>query len=42
MNSKSMMKVLAPLIVFDEQSNYNVEAKKAFEKAGTNSIKGDY
>ena len=42
MNSKSMMKILAPLIVFDEQSNYNVEAKKAFEKAGTNSIKGDY
>jgi len=42
MNSKSMMKILPPLIVFDEQSNYNVEAKKAFEKAGTNSIKGDY
>jgi tRNA1(Val) A37 N6-methylase TrmN6 len=42
MNSKSMMKVLPPLIVFDEQSNYNAEAKQAFEKAGTNSIKGDY
>ena len=42
MNSKSMMKILPPLIVFDAQSNYNTEAKKAFEKAGTNSIKGDY
>ena len=42
MNSKSLMKVLPPLIVFDEQSCYNIEAKKAFEKAGTNSIKGDY
>ena len=42
MNSKSMMKILPPLVVFDAQSNYNAEAKKAFEKAGTNSIKGDY
>jgi len=42
MNSKSMMKILPPLVVFDAQSNYNAEAQKAFEKAGTNSIKGDY
>ncbi len=42
MNSKSMMKILPPLVVFDEESNYNIEAKKAFLKAGTNSIKGDY
>lgn len=42
MNSKSMMKILPPLIVFDEQSNYNSEAQKAFENAATNSIKGDY
>jgi len=41
-NSKSMMKVMPPLIVFDKGSNYRDEAKKAFEKAGTNSIKGDY
>ncbi len=41
-NSKSMMKVLPPLIVFDEKNNYNSEAKKAFEQAKTNSIKGDY
>ena len=42
MNSKSMMKILPPLIVFDAQSNYNAEAKQAFKKAQTNSIKGDY
>jgi len=42
MNSKSMMTILPPLIVFDEQSNYNSEAKQAFKKAGTYSIKGDY
>jgi len=42
MNSKSMMKVLPPLIVFDEENNYNAEAKKAFKKASTHSIKGDY
>jgi len=41
-NSKSMMKVLPPLIVFDKNSNYNKEAKEAFFKASTNSIKGDY
>ena len=42
LNSKSMMKVLPPLIVFDKDSNYNKEAKEAFIKASTNSIKGDY
>lgn len=42
MNSKSMMKILPPLIVFDKESNYNAEAKQAFSKASTNSIKGDY
>jgi len=42
MNSKSMMKVLPPLIVFDQESNYNTEAQDAFKKAKTNSIKGDY
>jgi len=33
---------LPPLIVFDKDSNYNSEAKEAFLKASTNSIKGDY
>ncbi|MCK4442731.1 MAG: methyltransferase [Sulfurovaceae bacterium] len=41
-NSKSMMKILPPLIVFDKYSNYDIEAKEAFIKASTNSIKGDY
>ena len=42
MNSKSLMKVMPPLIVFDKESNYNEESENAFRKAGTNSIKGDY
>ncbi len=42
LNSKSLTKILPPLIVFNEKSVYNREAKKAFEKAGTQSIKGDY
>jgi len=42
MNSKSLMKIMPPLIVFDANNNYNKESKRAFEKAGTNSIKGDF
>jgi len=42
MNSKSLMKIIAPLVVFDNESIYNDEAQNAFTKAGTNSIKGDY
>ena len=42
MNSKSLMKIMPPLIVFDAKNNYNVESKRAFKKAGTNSIKGDF
>lgn len=42
MNSKSLMKIMPPLIVFDEYSTYTKEAQEAFIKAGTNSIKGDY
>lgn len=41
-NSRSMTQVLPPFVVFDEDSNYRSKAKKAFEKAGTNSIKGDF
>jgi tRNA1(Val) A37 N6-methylase TrmN6 len=40
-NSKSMMKIVPPLIVFDSSSNYSNEAKEAFIKASTHSIKGD-
>ena len=41
-NSKSMMRVLPPLIVFNNESNYMDEAKEAFIRASTHSIKGDY
>ena len=39
--SKSMTKVLPPLVVFDGASNYLEEPRKAFEKADTYSIKAD-
>lgn len=42
MNSKSLMKIMPPLIVFDKENRYTIEAQQAFIKAGTNSIKGDY
>ena len=42
MNSKSMTQVLPPFVVFDDESVYRKDAQKAFEKANTNSIKGDY
>jgi tRNA1Val (adenine37-N6)-methyltransferase len=41
-NSKSMTQVLPPFIVFDEESVYRPAAQKAFERAGTHSIKGDF
>ena len=41
LNSKSMTKVLPPFVVFDEDSVYREKAKRAFERANTNSIKGD-
>ena len=37
--SKSMTKVLSPLIVFDEESQYLEVSRRAFEKADTYSIK---
>ncbi len=42
MNSKSMTQILPPFIVFDDESVYRANAMQAFEKANTNSIKGDY
>jgi len=42
MGSKSMMQVLPPFIVFDEKSVYRQKAQEAFNRANTNSIKGDY
>ncbi|MBD3788927.1 MAG: methyltransferase [Campylobacterales bacterium] len=40
--SKSMTKIMPPLVVFDENSIYRNEAAEAFKKAGTHSIKGDF
>ena len=42
MNSKSMTQILPPFVVFDEESVYRKKAQEAFEKANTNSIKGDF
>jgi tRNA1(Val) A37 N6-methylase TrmN6 len=41
-NSKSMTQILPPFVVFDEENVYRENAMKAFEKANTNSIKGDF
>jgi tRNA1(Val) A37 N6-methylase TrmN6 len=42
MNSRSMTQILPPFVVFDDKSIYREKAQKAFKKAGTNSIKGDF
>ncbi len=42
LGSKSMMQVLPPFVVFDDKSVYRQNAMRAFEKANTNSIKGDF
>ncbi len=42
MNSRSMSRVMPPLVVFDEESCYLSEPKSAFERAGTHSIKGEF
>jgi tRNA1(Val) A37 N6-methylase TrmN6 len=42
MNSRSMTQILPPFVVFDDESIYREKAMKAFEKANTNSIKGDF
>jgi len=42
MNSKSMTQILPPFVVFGDESAYGQNAQKAFEKANTNSIKGDF
>ena len=42
MNSRSMTRVMPPLVVFDEESRCLPESQKAFERAGTHSIKGEW
>jgi len=41
-NSKSMTQILPPLIVFDKNNVYLEHAQYAFDRAKTNSIKGDF
>ena len=41
-NSKSMTQILPPFIVFDKNNIYLEKAEEAFNKANTNSIKGDF
>ena len=41
-NSKSMTQILPPLVVFDDKNVYMKKAEKAFRKANTYSIKGDF
>jgi len=41
-NSKSMMQVMPPFVVFDEDNTYMPKAQQAFDRAGTQSIKGDF
>ena len=40
--SKSMMQVLPPFVVFDDEGVYRKKAQVAFDRANTNSIKGDF
>ena len=41
-NSKSMTQILPPFVVFDDNNNYRNDAQEAFNRANTNSIKGDF
>jgi len=41
-NSKSMIQVLPPYIVFDKNDIYLDRVQEVFNKANTNSIKGDF
>ena len=40
-NSKSKLKVLSPLIMFDEENNFTDEVNSIYEKCSTHSIKCD-
>lgn len=42
MGSRSMTQILPPFVVFNDEGIYKEQAIKAFEKANTNSIKGDF
>lgn len=40
-NSRSVAKIIKPLIVFDDEGNYTLDASDAFVFAGLHSIKGE-
>ncbi|MDD5359605.1 MAG: methyltransferase [Sulfurovaceae bacterium] len=40
-NSKSVAKIVKPLVVFDDENNYMQEASEAFKFANLHSIKGE-
>lgn len=40
-NSKSLTKILKPLIVFDENNDFTLEVKEIYKKSSTHSIKVD-
>lgn len=40
-NSKSLTKILKPLIVFDENNEFTLEVKEIYKKSSTHSIKVD-
>jgi len=41
-NSKSMTTILPPFVVFDDKNIYNPHVETIFDRANTNSIKGDW
>jgi len=41
-NSKSMTTILPPFVVFDDKNVYSPQAEAIFDRANTNSIKGDW
>ena len=41
-NSKSMTTILPPFVVFDDKNVYNPHVEAIFDRANTNSIKGDW
>jgi len=41
-NSKSMTQVLPPFVVLDDKNIYRPQAEAIFDRANTNSIKGDF
>jgi len=41
-NSKAMIKIHPPFVVFDEENNYLQQAQEAFNRANTQTIGGDF